>query len=117
MVYTEAKIILQPIFDQYWKDFDEGHFDKLLEHYHPDAVLIEVGKKGTYGKEATNNCVLLVLQLSNEHYQMSEDFIMYCADYEINTERAGKLQGKFSQIWRKTNDKYLLLREAYLEDA
>ncbi|CAJ0604488.1 unnamed protein product [Cylicocyclus nassatus] len=117
----KAQSILQPIFDQYWKDFGEARIDKAIEFYHPDAVLIETGKSGIYGKdeikqekirynERTGNAPM---KCFNEKYQMTDDYIIYNADSEINSDRSGKLKGSFCQIWKKTNGKYLILREEY----
>ncbi|CAJ0604490.1 unnamed protein product [Cylicocyclus nassatus] len=117
----KAQSTLQPIFDQYWKHFGDSQIDKALEFYHPDAVLIETGKSGLYGKDAikreklnfsqqTGNAPMKCL---NEKYQMTDDYIIYNADYEINSEKSGKMRGRFCQIWKKLNNKYLILREEY----
>ncbi|CAJ0604502.1 unnamed protein product [Cylicocyclus nassatus] len=120
----KAKSIIHPILDQMWKDCDEGNHDKIKEYYHPDAFLIEVGKKGFYGRDAIKEEKLRFcekigkadkhnMKLSNEHYQMSDDYIFYCGESELKTEKAGTIKGKFHQIWRKTNGKWVLLREAW----
>ncbi|VDM78047.1 unnamed protein product [Strongylus vulgaris] len=119
---AEAKSILDPLFQQYWKDFCDARIDKTLEFYHPDAVLVEAGKSGIYGKDAIKQEKIRYnehtgkapMKVSNEKYQMTPDYIIYNADYEIPSGRSGTMTGKFSQIWKKTNDKYLILREEHI---
>ncbi|KHJ94644.1 hypothetical protein OESDEN_05428 [Oesophagostomum dentatum] len=94
---------------------------KVIEYYHPDAVLIETGKKGIYGKEAIKIAILefsglmgkTQMKVTEEHYQKSPDFTIINGSYETTTEKAGVVKGTFLQIWRKTGDKYLLLRDEY----
>ncbi|CAJ0604489.1 unnamed protein product [Cylicocyclus nassatus] len=122
--YKDAESIVKPFLEQHRKDYNEGNFDKLAEYYHPDAILVVAGKKGTYGRDAikqekmeyserTGKASHGSLKLSNENYQMTDDFIFYCGDSEYQTEKAGKLKAKFSKIFKKTNGKYLLLREQW----
>ncbi|CAJ0604500.1 unnamed protein product [Cylicocyclus nassatus] len=124
---NEAKNTVQPILDEIWQEYDQGNYEKLMEHYHPDAVLIEVGKKGTYGKDdiikakkefsqRIGKAHKSDMKVSNEKFQMTDDYIMYCGESELKTEKKGLIKGKFHQIWRKTNGTWLLLREAWESD-
>ncbi|VDM73583.1 unnamed protein product [Strongylus vulgaris] len=95
----------------------------VIEYYHPDAVLVEAGKKGTYGREAIKKELIEFVNLSGdstfeaseERYQMCDGYIIYSGLYENKTEKLGVVKGKFTQIWRKVDDKYLLLLDEWSE--
>ncbi|CAJ0598095.1 unnamed protein product [Cylicocyclus nassatus] len=90
----------------------------VIEVYHPDAVIVEAGKKATYGKEAIKEELMEFLKTGDSmkiqegHYQMSDDYIIYNGIFE-NTLQSGVVKGKFTQIWRKVGDTYQLLRDEY----
>ncbi|RCN47571.1 hypothetical protein ANCCAN_06342 [Ancylostoma caninum] len=117
----EAKSILKPIFDQYSKDIEGQHFEKVGPYYEPDAVLVQIGKKGTYGREAIVNEFMefdklmgkSTTKVYNEHYQMVGDYIILSADYETASQKTGTIKGKFTQVWRKTNNKYMILHDEF----
>ncbi|EPB66731.1 hypothetical protein ANCCEY_14179 [Ancylostoma ceylanicum] len=117
----EAKSILKPIFDQYSKELEEQQFEKVGPYYEPDAVLVHIGKKGTYGREAIMKEFVefdklmgkSTTKVSNERYQMAGDYIILSADYETTTEKMGTVKGKFTQVWRKTNNKYMILHDEF----
>ncbi|CAJ0604492.1 unnamed protein product [Cylicocyclus nassatus] len=118
----EAKSTLKPFIHGYWKSFEERNFDKVMEFFHPDAIIVEVGIKGTYGKEAIKKQLLeyddhmgkttmkvvqdhdyhFIMpeysQVLDEHYQMTEDYIIFGGRYEIQTEKAGVVKGKLKAI-------------------
>ncbi|VDM79102.1 unnamed protein product [Strongylus vulgaris] len=41
------------------------------------------------------------------------DYLIITADYETTTEKVGVITGKFTQIWRKTNDTYLIIHDEF----
>ncbi|VDM78003.1 unnamed protein product, partial [Strongylus vulgaris] len=73
----------------------------------------EIGIHRAYWKGAIEELLKYDLQVSNEEYHMTPDYIVYNADYEIDSSKAGTMKGRFCQIWRKSNDNYLILREEY----
>ncbi|KIH60755.1 hypothetical protein ANCDUO_08982 [Ancylostoma duodenale] len=58
-----------------------------------------VGKTTIKGIEAT--------------YQMTGDYIIVTGVYETTSEKKGTIKGKYTQIWRKSKDTYLILHEEY----
>ncbi|EYC32762.1 hypothetical protein Y032_0002g1087 [Ancylostoma ceylanicum] len=52
-------------------------------------------------------------KVSNERYQMAGDYIILSADYGTTTEKMGTIKGKFTQVWRKTNNKYMILHDEF----
>ncbi|KHJ94640.1 hypothetical protein OESDEN_05424 [Oesophagostomum dentatum] len=94
---------------------------QVLDFFHPDAVVIQTGKKGAYGKDAIKQSLTEFVEHSgktsmkatSEHYQMTTDYIIFSGTHETTTEKAGVIKGKFNQIWIKVNGKYLLLRDEY----
>ncbi|CAJ0604491.1 unnamed protein product [Cylicocyclus nassatus] len=123
--FKKAQSILRPIFDQYWKDFSKANIDKVIAYYHPDALVVEAGKGGVFGKEAikqektdfNENTGKAPMKVTNENYQMTPDYIIYDAEYEIRSSKSGLQKGRFSQIWKKNKDDYLILREEYSADS
>ncbi|VDM68409.1 unnamed protein product, partial [Strongylus vulgaris] len=101
--------------------YSRMHLKRAIEFYHPDAVLIETGKKGTYGKEAIkkefldfdNQVGKSITKVVDEHYQMTEDYIFFWGHHETKTEKGGVLKAEFHQIWKKCDGKYLILRDEY----
>ncbi|RCN47567.1 hypothetical protein ANCCAN_06338 [Ancylostoma caninum] len=117
----EAKSILKPIFDEYFKQFETRNFEKAAEYYDPDAAVVEVEKKGTYGREAIKQGFFEFAKLMGETttkamketYQMTGDYIIVTGEYETSSEKMGTIKGTFTQIWRKAKDTYLILHEEY----
>ncbi|VDK60555.1 unnamed protein product [Cylicostephanus goldi] len=93
----EAKTILTPILAELRKQREARNYEKVSEFYDLNAVHVHAGKEA----------------LSNEKFDMAGDFIIFTADYETETEKIGVLKGKFTQIWRKANDSYLILHIEY----
>ncbi|EYC32748.1 hypothetical protein Y032_0002g1077 [Ancylostoma ceylanicum] len=113
-------------------------------YYDPNAALIQVGKKGTFGREGRafkhrlpmrlRVCSSRVSAIKNEFveyvqqigkstskgtvnsYQMTGDFIIITGDHESITEKMGTIKGKYTQIWRKSGDTYLILHEEYVTE-
>ncbi|ETN82486.1 hypothetical protein NECAME_07931 [Necator americanus] len=119
--FTEAKSILKPIFDRFTKAFDEEDFEQVTSYYAPNAVLVQIGKKGVYGREAIKEATVeyskrmgrTKTKISGECYQMTGDYIIITANYEATTEKMGVVKGKFTQIWRKSNNTYLILHDEF----
>ncbi|ETN77644.1 hypothetical protein NECAME_10892 [Necator americanus] len=117
----EATSILKPHFDDYVKKLEEHHVEEATEYYDPDATLVHVGNKGIYGREAIKKELLEFDQRMGEvtnkftgvQYQKTGDFLIISANYETNTEKMGMVKGKFTQIWRKSNNKYLILHDEF----
>ncbi|CAJ0604330.1 unnamed protein product [Cylicocyclus nassatus] len=117
----EAKNILTPILSELKKQRDAHNFEKVSEFYDQNAVHVHAGE-AVYGKDAINEhskkflekSGKLTTKLSNEKFDMAGDFIILTSDYETQTEKIGVLKGKFTQIWRKNNDTYLLLHIEYV---
>ncbi|VDK52890.1 unnamed protein product [Cylicostephanus goldi] len=91
-------------------------------HFDPDAVFIEKGKKVIYGREDLKKehesfkekIGRGTAKISDDRYLMAGDYIIVNANYEITPEKEGPVvKGKFTQIWRKTDDKYLVLHEEF----
>ncbi|CAJ0604504.1 unnamed protein product [Cylicocyclus nassatus] len=121
----KAKAALRPVMEELWKCFEERNYDKAIELYHPHAVLVERGKRGFYGKDdikkqfidydkQKGKCTLK--SWNDEHYQMTEDYIIVDGHYETQTEKAGVIKGEFNMIWKKSNGKYLVKRDEYTEN-
>ncbi|VDN24350.1 unnamed protein product [Cylicostephanus goldi] len=125
----EAKSILAPVLGQFHELAKAKDFKKLAAFYDPDAVFVHAGKDIIYGREELSALILalvksfedflasagkLTRKSSDEQYSMCEDFIILTANYETETEKLGVLKGKFTQIWRKNNNTYMLL---HFEDA
>ncbi|VDK72071.1 unnamed protein product [Cylicostephanus goldi] len=53
---------------------------------------------------------------SDEHYQMTEDYIIVDGHYKTETEKVGNMDGEFHMIWKKSNGKYLIKRNEYDEE-
>ncbi|KHJ90623.1 hypothetical protein OESDEN_09532 [Oesophagostomum dentatum] len=81
---SEARSILKPIVDEYSKLFDERHIDKVIEYYDKDAVVVQLGKKADYGREAMKHQFeeadaamgKASTKITEEIYQMAGDFII-----------------------------------------
>ncbi|KHJ86903.1 hypothetical protein OESDEN_13334 [Oesophagostomum dentatum] len=52
-------------------------------------------------------------KLSGDSYLKAGDFLIITANYETNTEKIGVAKGKFTQIWRKTGDKYTIIHDEF----
>uniref|UniRef100_A0A0N4X5G1 DUF4440 domain-containing protein n=1 Tax=Haemonchus placei TaxID=6290 RepID=A0A0N4X5G1_HAEPC len=51
--------------------------------------------------------------MTNEKYQMTTDYIILEADYELTTEKKGTVKGKFTQIWKKTSSGYMIWHDEF----
>ncbi|KAK6752129.1 hypothetical protein RB195_003507 [Necator americanus] len=92
-----------------------------MKYYDPDCVLILTGKRCLYGREAIKEELLVLHKImgktmttiSNENYQMSNDYIILRAEYETSAKKFGIFKGKFTQIWRKSNDGYSIIYDLF----
>ncbi|KIH47557.1 hypothetical protein ANCDUO_22375 [Ancylostoma duodenale] len=87
-----------------------------------DGVLVQAGKKGVYGKEAIKQELQefdklagkrKMTKIISDTYQMTQDYVIITTDYESTTEKMGVLKGKATQIWKKSNNKYLIYHEMF----
>ncbi|RCN28099.1 hypothetical protein ANCCAN_26164 [Ancylostoma caninum] len=98
---------------------------KVGPYYEPDAELVHMETKRTRGREKIVNGLKQLnkmlgqatTKVSNEHYQMIGDAIFLSADFETDSEKRGKIKGKFTQAWRKTNDKYMIFYDEFSTEA
>ncbi|VDM76777.1 unnamed protein product [Strongylus vulgaris] len=58
-----------------------------------------------------------IMKVIDEHYQMTEDYIFLCGRHETETMLGGPRKGEFHLIWKKFDDKYLILQDEYFSDA
>ncbi|CAJ0604487.1 unnamed protein product [Cylicocyclus nassatus] len=120
----EAKSTIKPLFDDCIKRREEHDFETAVAYFDPDAVFIQKGNRMIYGREQLKEehdafkekSGKRTTKITNETYEMDGDFGIVHADYEIETEKIGVLKGKLLQIWRKSNDKWLVIHEEYLMD-
>ncbi|KHJ94639.1 hypothetical protein OESDEN_05423 [Oesophagostomum dentatum] len=116
----EAKTVIKPLFDDYTKHMKDHELDKAAEHLDPNFVAVRVGKKAIFGREqlkkefeesieeygkATSS------EVTEEEYVMVGDFAVVKGHFEATSEKKGVVKGKFTQIWRKHGDTYLLLHD------
>ncbi|EYC32737.1 hypothetical protein Y032_0002g1070 [Ancylostoma ceylanicum] len=119
--YTNAKNILKPLVDQYIKAIEDQQWDKTVAFFDDDGVLVQAGKKGVYGKEAIKQELQEFDKMAGKRktkilsdtYQMTQDYVIITTDYESTTEKMGVLKGKATQIWKKSNNKYLIYHEMF----
>ncbi|EPB72532.1 hypothetical protein ANCCEY_08368 [Ancylostoma ceylanicum] len=52
-------------------------------------------------------------ELSEEHYRMTGDYVIFSADFETTTENVGVIRGAFTQIWKKFGEKYLIIHDMF----
>ncbi|PIO72954.1 hypothetical protein TELCIR_05088 [Teladorsagia circumcincta] len=52
-------------------------------------------------------------KLSDETYQMAPDYIIISAGYQTTTAKIGVVSGKFTQIWKKSGNSYLIYHDEY----
>ncbi|EPB72534.1 hypothetical protein ANCCEY_08370 [Ancylostoma ceylanicum] len=52
-------------------------------------------------------------KILSDTYQMTQDYVIITTDYESTTEKMGVLKGKATQIWKKSNNKYLIYHEMF----
>ncbi|KAL6742299.1 hypothetical protein Aduo_015461 [Ancylostoma duodenale] len=113
----EVKSILEPIFKDYSEAMAKRDFEKIREYYAPDAVLVSKNeKKRTQGREAILEELKKLATLlgkttttvSNARYELVGDHIILSADFETDSEKMKKIKGKFTQVWRKTNNNYII---------
>ncbi|KAL6737755.1 hypothetical protein Aduo_011371 [Ancylostoma duodenale] len=117
----EAKSLLKPTFDKFCKAIEEQKWDEAVAFYDEEAALVETGKKGVHGREAIKQEFLkfselagkVTFKVTNEHYQMTTDFITLDAEFELTSEKRGTEKGKALQIWRKRGDTYKLYHEEF----
>ncbi|EYC32745.1 hypothetical protein Y032_0002g1074 [Ancylostoma ceylanicum] len=117
----DAKSILKPILDEYSKALDDGDCDKAAEFYHPDSVLITTGRRCVYGRDEIKKELMefdeimgkTTTELSEEHYRMTGDYVIFSADFETTTENVGVIRGAFTQIWKKFGEKYLIIHDMF----
>ncbi|VDO84456.1 unnamed protein product [Heligmosomoides polygyrus] len=94
---------------------------QVVAFYHPDGVLVEKGKECYHGRKAIKEMFLkfdsmagkTVSKLHGTTYQMTPDYIIITSDYESTTEKMGVIKGKFSQIWKKENNTYLIYHDQF----
>ncbi|KAL6737754.1 hypothetical protein Aduo_011370 [Ancylostoma duodenale] len=119
---VEAKNILKPLVDQYIKTIEDQQWDKTVAFFDEDGVLVQAGKKGVYGKEAIKQELQefdklagkrKMTKIISDTYQMTQDYVIITTDYESTTEKMGVLKGKATQIWKKSNNKYLIYHEMF----
>ncbi|VDM75229.1 unnamed protein product [Strongylus vulgaris] len=99
-------------------------FLQAVAHFDPDAVFVQKGKRAIYGRDALKKehdgfkekTGDRKSKITNDEYAISGDFAIVTANYEIETEKVGELKGTLMQIWRKTDDKWLILHEEFVMD-
>ncbi|KAK5964766.1 DUF4440 domain-containing protein [Trichostrongylus colubriformis] len=118
---SEAKAILRPIFDAYNKALEDHQVDKAAGYYLPDAVLIHKGKSCCYGREEIKKELMkfdemmgkATTKLIDDTYQMTPEYIIISAGYQTTSEKIGTVSGKFTQIWKKSGNSYLIYHDEF----
>ncbi|ETN77646.1 hypothetical protein NECAME_10894 [Necator americanus] len=117
---AEARSILRPIVDDFFKTMEERDIDKLFAFYDPDAAFVEIGKGGTCGKAIKQDLIKwdelqgkTTYKLVGDKYEMAGDFIIIITGLEVKSEKLGDKKVHFTQIWRKSNDKYLCMHDEF----
>uniref|UniRef100_A0A1I7WJ30 DUF4440 domain-containing protein n=1 Tax=Heterorhabditis bacteriophora TaxID=37862 RepID=A0A1I7WJ30_HETBA len=112
--------ILKPLYAEIDTLSQSGDVDKLLDIYHPQAVIVEKGKSATFGRAAINDLFKKLWELvgphkiikTNEIYQGSADYSIVHYDFEIASEKGSKM-GTMVQLWKKENGKWAIYHEEY----
>ncbi|UMM26389.1 hypothetical protein L5515_010116 [Caenorhabditis briggsae] len=117
----EAEAALKPQFEVYGKAVDDEKWDVVEGFYHPNGVLVHKDKESVYGNKAitaylakfaegTGNSVATI---SNAKYEGAGDYLIVTADFSAVTEKAGTVNGKFLQIWKKEGDRHLVYHDEF----
>ncbi|KAK6752125.1 hypothetical protein RB195_003504 [Necator americanus] len=117
----EAKSIIKPIFEKYCTAVDNQQWDEIAQFYDLNTVVVQTGKKCIYGREAVKKEFLefemlmgkTTIEVSGETYKMTPGFIFLNADYETNTEKMGVVRGNLLQIWKKSDNTYVIYHEEF----
>ncbi|CAL2038696.1 unnamed protein product [Caenorhabditis brenneri] len=123
MAFTaqDAESDLKPQFDAYCKAIDNLDWDTVITYYHPNGVIVQKGKEATYGKDAvkaefikfSESTGKSTTQFSNAKYEGTGTYLIITADFTSETEKAGTINGKFLQIWKKEGDRHLIYHDEY----
>ncbi|KHJ91300.1 hypothetical protein OESDEN_08839 [Oesophagostomum dentatum] len=54
-------------------------------------------------------------EFTEEKYQMTDDYIIVNVEYRTTTEKMGTLRGRFTQIWKKVEDSYVIIYDIFRE--
>ncbi|ETN80073.1 hypothetical protein NECAME_09440 [Necator americanus] len=116
----EAKSILAPLILEMKESLEEGNIDKIAAFYDPDAVFIEIGKSGVWGKEIKPKLMEWDQRLgkttykpTEEKYEMAGDYIIITMNVDVKSEKMGDIKMKITQIWRKSNNTYLIMHDEF----
>ncbi|CAO4372230.1 unnamed protein product [Caenorhabditis nigoni] len=117
----DAQKALKPQFDAYCKTIDDKDWEGVIAYYHPNGVIVQKGKEATYGKEAMKQEFIKFAEstgkststFSNATYQGTGEYLIITADFTSETEKAGTINGKFLQIWKKEGDRHLIYHDEF----
>ncbi|CAI2352348.1 unnamed protein product [Caenorhabditis sp. 36 PRJEB53466] len=120
----EAEAILSPYLDKYIEATESENWDVVQVLYHPNGVLVHKNHEATYGNEAITeelkkfaaNAGKVVSVLSNKQFEGVGEFLIVRADFSSETEKTGKVTGKFLQIWKKKDNSHRIYHDEFQLD-
>lgn len=121
MADGNTRRMLEPFVVDYVKCFNAGHFDRMADFYHKNAVMVEKDKSVLWGKKEIVGSLLQMatdlgetrMEISNSKYDGDGDFLNIQTDFVFHTEKGGDLIGSFLQIWRRDGDVFTIYHDEY----
>ncbi|VDL82983.1 unnamed protein product [Nippostrongylus brasiliensis] len=116
-----SRQILEPFVVEYVRTFNDGDFDRMVNFYHKNAVMIEKDKSVLWGKadivasllQMATECGKTRMEVTNSKYDGTADFINIQTDFSFHTEKNGVLRGSFLQIWRRDDTGFTIYHDEY----
>ncbi|EGT42072.1 hypothetical protein CAEBREN_22473 [Caenorhabditis brenneri] len=117
----QAETALKPQFDTYAQAVDDENWKVVEGFYHPNGVLVHKDKESVYGNKAITAYLAKfaegtgksVATVTNAKYEGAGDYLIITADFSAKTEKAGTVNGKFLQIWKKEGDRHLVFHDEF----
>uniref|UniRef100_A0A7I4YXY3 DUF4440 domain-containing protein n=1 Tax=Haemonchus contortus TaxID=6289 RepID=A0A7I4YXY3_HAECO len=118
----DVQAILDPIYKKFEDSNRSGYLEEAAKIYHSQAVVVEKGKKATYGKEGIVQILKEFFEKIGQHkflttnvsYQGTNDYLMAECDFEVRAEKGGDpLKGKMNHIWKKEDGEWRIYHEEF----
>ncbi|EGT34315.1 hypothetical protein CAEBREN_12616 [Caenorhabditis brenneri] len=119
--FEHSESTLKPLLTHYIQSVDKMNWETVKGFFHPDAVVVLKGREATYGLETiiANKIKFAemsgksVTTLSNLKYEGSGNYLIVSGSLMAKTEKIGSLKGKFVQIWKKEDGRYLIFHDQF----
>ncbi|KAK6055511.1 hypothetical protein COOONC_06985 [Cooperia oncophora] len=117
----DVEAILKPLYAKFAEYDKTGDSEAAAKFYHSQGVIVEKGKKATFGREEIIKMYNEFWEkvgpheflTSNETYQGTDDYLMAQCDFEVRPEKGSAFKGKCNHIWKKEDGEWKIYHEEF----